>query len=527
VTVYGQNSQASTQREPQRDPTPLVQLEGVAKRFGDVTALAGVDLTFYEGEVHAVLGANGAGKTTLMRILSGIVRPDAGTISFGGRAVTLRSAKHAAALGVGMVHQDFRLVPRFSVAENILLGWSSTPAVIGARYPATRAAKVMEEYGVGLDPDARVVELAVGQQQRVAIVRTLTRDPTLLILDEPTAVLTPQESNGLFEMMRAASGEGKGIAFITHKIPEALAVADRISVLRGGERMATLPARDCDPRQLAEMMIGRDVASAPRRARERGRELLVARNLVAAGDRGETALSDVSLVVHAGEIVAVAGISGNGQSELAEVLAGLRRLTCGEVHVSGVNLTGATPSKFGSAGVAYIPEDRRTTGMALHATVEANAILKSYESKEMRRGMWRNRRAGRTFAQRLVEETEAIVHSIGAPLHHLSGGNAQRLLVGRELRAATTVLIAMYPSQGLDVAASERVRQDLLRAAVNGLGVLLISEDLDEIYTLADTILVLYEGNLVGVTDPSSSTPEELGLLMSGLTRGGGLGARE
>jgi simple sugar transport system ATP-binding protein len=500
------------------EPAPLVRLQGVVKRFGDVVALGGVDLTFYKGEVHAVLGANGAGKTTLMRILSGLVRPDAGDIWFRGRLVTLRSSKDAAEIGIGMVHQDFRLVPRFSVAENILLGWPATPAICRPQSRIASASELLEQYDVDLSPTVRVSELAIGQQQRVAILRTLSRNPTLLILDEPTAVLTPHESAGLFGIMRASAAEGKGIVFITHKIPEALAAADRITVLRGGHRVATLSKGDCDQRQLAEMMIGRDVVAGRRTARERKHEVLVARNVVALGDRGETALKGIDLSVHAGEIVAVAGISGNGQGELAEVLTGLRRVQSGEIVLGSQNLAGASPSKFAAAGLAYIPEDRSTTGMALHATVEANAILKAYETQELRRGPWRNRRAARSFTHRLIEETEAVVSSIIAPVHHLSGGNAQRLLVGRELRAAKTVIIAMYPSQGLDVAASERVRHDLSRAAAAGLGVVLISEDLDEIYSLADTILVLYEGKIAGATDPQSSPPEEVGLLMSGLT---------
>jgi len=497
--------------------SPLARLEKITKTFGGVAALRGVSLTFDVGEVHAVLGGNGAGKTTLMKIMAGLVHPDSGNLWFGSRRVTLRSAKDALRFGVGMVHQDFRLVPQLSVAENIHLGWSSTPKVRSSQTIERRTRALLERYGADLTPSARVSELAVGQQQQVAILRTLSRDPSLVILDEPTAVLTPQESASLFEMMRAAADDGRVVLFITHKIAEALAVASRVSVLRNGELAGSWPRAECESNRLAQAMVGRAIAAIRGRERTRGAAVLLAQCIAALGDRGEPAVRGVDLEVRSGEILGVAGISGNGQLELAETLCGLRPFESGRLTVGGKPVRSGRPRDFIAAGGAFIPEDRIGVGMAADASVEANAILRTYESRQLRRGPWQVGREVSAFARRLVADTEAVVPSLTAPVHQLSGGNAQRLLVGREIRFARTLIVAMYPTQGLDIAASARVREELLVAACRGLGVLLISEDLDEIYTVADVIVVMYHGSIVARIMPSESRPDEIGLLMSGV----------
>jgi simple sugar transport system ATP-binding protein len=382
---------------------------------------------------------------------------------------------------------------------------------------------LLDRFGVDIDPRARVGELAIGQQQQVAIVRTLSREPTLLILDEPTAVLTPQESRVLFEMMRTAASDGKSVLFVTHKIPEALAVAHSVSVLRAGACVATKSRSECIPAELARMMVGQDIQRVLRKSRVLGEPILVVRNLTATGSRGELALRDIDLVVHAGEIVAIAGVSGNGQQELAETLTGMQELHAGEIYIEGRLVKRLTPALFATAGGAYIPEDRRGTGMATDASVQDNAILRSYAHEDLRKGPWHVRRSARKFAETLVRDTRAIIPALTAPIHQLSGGNAQRLLVGREMAAARSLVVAMYPTQGLDIAASERVRTDIARAAEEGLGIVLISEDLDEMFILADTILVLYRGRIVGRGTPGTITSDQIGLLMAGLphdTRG-------
>lgn len=495
---------------------PLVELCGIRKQFGALVALDGVDVGFMAGEVHALLGANGAGKTTLVRIMSGVMRPDGGDVRVEGHHASIRSTRDALSLGIGMVHQDYRLVSGFTVGENLHLGWEQTRPWATPKWMAENASKLCERYNVDLDPRAIVGDLSVAQQQQVAILRTLIREPRVIILDEPTAVLTPVETEGLFSMLRGIAHEGRAVVFITHKLFEALSVSERVTVLRNGRRIATMEAAGCDPRMLTQMMVGHNVESIQRPPSVRGEPVLAAQHVVALGDRGERSLDDVTITAHAGEIVGVIAVAGNGQRELAEVMTGLRRIESGTILLGNIDVSNSSPAEFIRAGVGHIPEDRMSTGVALDATVEANSVLKVVDAERFRFGPWLRRRAIRHFADDLVIGTQAVVPSIGSPIRHLSGGNIQRLLVGREVLSGKRALVAAYPTRGLDVAASDRVWRSLVQAANDGVAVLVISEDIDEVIAYGDVIAVLYRGRVAGMCSGSDATREEIGMLMVG-----------
>ena len=501
------------------DREPVVSLKQISKRFGDLNANDRLSVDLYEGEVHAFLGENGAGKTTLMNILSGVLQPDKGEIWWQGRKVTLHSPKDAVRRGIGMVHQHFRLVRRFTVAENLHIGWSASPRFLRASTLENRARELATRFEIDIDPSAQVGQLSAGEQQRVAILRTLARGAKVVILDEPTSVLTPQEGETLFRSIRALSAEGRTVVFISHKLDEVLKVSDRVTVLRAGRRVATRLTEDCGVRILAQMMVGRDVVlRIPREMNEPGEPVLVARELCALDDRGLLALHNLDLEVCAGEIVGVAGVAGNGQSELSEVLTGVRHVSAGRITVSGKDVTDAGPTDFIRAGVGHIPEDSRSTGLVLSEAIWRSAILKSYRARPIRRGPLLNRRAARQFAHALVASVELSFESVDAPVRHLSGGNAQRLLAGREILAASRLLIAMHPTSGLDIGAIDKVWSGLLAARSAGVGVLLISGDLDEVLSLSDRIVVLYGGRIVGEFSGRDADRQSIGLLMGGAT---------
>ncbi len=503
------------------DAEPVLSLSAISKRFDDVLANDDVDLDLYPGEVHAVVGENGAGKSTLMNIVSGVYVPDEGTIRVHGRETLFASPADAVRCGIGMVHQHFRLIPRFTVAENVHLGLPETPRRVSSEQLETRTRELGERYGIDVNPTARVVHLSVGEQQRVEILRTLARDPEVLILDEPTAVLTPQEVESLFDVIRLTRGRGTTVVLIAHKLDEVMAIADRVTVLRRGRRIATLPRAECDRDTLVSHMLGEQ---APPRSvldpMRPGAPVLRAENVSALGDRGNLALADIELAVHAHEIVGVAGIAGNGQPELSEVLTGLRRASSGRVVVGDKDVSSGSPLDFIRAGVGHIPEDRRSTGLVLGQPVWANAVLKAYRSSELRHGPLLSRSRAHDMAGSLTEGAKVSIPSLDAPVDHLSGGNAQRLIVARENRIATHALVAVHPTRGLDLAATEQVRSAILEARRQGLGILLISEDLDEVMTIADRILVLCGGRLMGEFDRASADRQRIGMLMSGVADG-------
>jgi simple sugar transport system ATP-binding protein len=494
---------------------PRAAMRGIGKSFGATVAGDDVSIDLWSGEVHALLGENGAGKTTLMNVLSGFIRPDAGQIFIDGRAVDIRSPGHAFDLGIGMVHQHFRLIERMTVAENLDLGWRESPRLRGARAVAAHTTKVLERLSLHLDPSAYVADLSVAEQQLVEIGRTLARGARVLILDEPTAVLSPPEAEQLFALVRGVTAEGTAVVFISHKLREVLAVADRVSVMRAGRLVETRDAASVDERSLARLMIGRDLETQARRsAPQVSRPVLVAEGICADNDRGLPALHDLSLTVHAGEVVGVAGVAGNGQRELAEALTGLRPTTAGTVSVEGTDLTGANARTFIDAGLNYVPEDRYGSGLVPGEAIWRNSVLRTYRGAALSRGPLLRRGAAREAARELCEAMQLSTNDVDRAVRQLSGGNAQRLLSGREVRAATNAVVVAHPTRGIDVGGAEAVRGALLDGRARGLATLVISDDLDELFALADRLLVLYEGRIVGEFLAGSVDEDALGLLM-------------
>ena len=500
---------------------PAVRLRGITKRFPGVVANDGVDFEAAAGEVHALLGENGAGKTTLSNVMTGLYRPDEGSIELYGRPVEFRSPRDALDAGVSMVHQHFRLVGAFTVAENVVLGDHRGEARtfrLRPRRIERRVAELGEQYGLAVNPRAKIWQLSLGEQQRVEILKALYRESRVLILDEPTAVLTPQEAETLFVTLRSMADDGRTIVFISHKLNEVKAVAERVTVLRGGRSVATAPTADATPQSLAELMVGRELAAIrPERVEVpvEDETLLEVEDLWADGDRGETALRGVSLRIRAGEILAVAGVAGNGQRELAETITGLRPATRGLISVRGKRLRGGDPRRAIRAGIAHVPEDRLGTGVAPSLDVASNAALKSYRGQ----GPFLRRRLIRRRADELIRTFDVRGATHATPARQLSGGNLQKVVLGREFSAKPSVLVAASPTRGLDVAAIASVHGYLREAAAEGMAILLISEDLDEILALAHRVVVLYEGELAGEVDPRGATVNEIGLLMAGGSR--------
>jgi ABC-type uncharacterized transport system ATPase subunit len=497
----------------------VVQMRNIWKRFPGVAANQRIDLDLRAGEVHALLGENGAGKTTLMNILSGLYRPDAGEIWIDGRLADLSSPADAIRHGVGMVHQHFRLVDTLTVAENIYLGWQQAPRLVSPAGLAKRVAATARELGYEVEPGALIVQLSVGEQQRVEILKALTRGVRVLILDEPTAVLTPSETAELLKALRVMASKGHTVVFISHKLSEVLAVSDRITVLRNGQRVATNPAAECDHRLLARLMMGQDVELQDyNRQGTPGSGILDLQGVSAVSDRGLPALREVDLVVRRGEILGIAGVSGNGQRELAEVITGLRPVTGGRILLDGIDCTGKPPAQLCAAGVGHIPESRLGTGLFPSLSVLHNAILREYRRPPLRRGVRLVGEAAVELASDLVQQADVRVPHLGVAVQNLSGGNQQKLLTKREMRIASRVLVAMHPTRGLDVVATEDLRQALVAHRNNKVAVLLVSEDLDEILMLSDRVAVMCDGRVMGLFDSAQANRENVGLLMGGGT---------
>jgi general nucleoside transport system ATP-binding protein len=504
-------------------PEIVLGLRGITKRYPGVVANDGVDFELRRGEVHALLGENGAGKTTLMQILSGLVAADAGEILLRGRPTVVDSAKAAIGHGIGMVHQHFMLVEVMTVAENLAIGAEPRRRgiLLDRRAAAARVRALSERFGLAVAPDARIEDLSVGQQQRVEILRALDRGASILILDEPTAVLTAQEARDLFRIVRELTAAGTSVVFISHKLEEVLAVADRITVLRRGRTVKTVPAAGATVGQLARLMVGREVLLRLEKPPARiGAPVLEVTGLHVRDARGLEAVAGVSLSVRAGEIVGLAGVDGNGQAELVEAIAGLRRPESGTVTVGGRDLTGKSPRHVLDAGVAYIAEDRQRRGLVLPFSLAENLALRGY------RAPWANRfgllsRGGIVArAARLLGEYDVRGGGPATLASALSGGNQQKLVVARELSIEPTLLIAAQPTRGVDVGAAEFFHRRLLDQRKEGRGILLVSLELDEILELSDRILVMYEGRIAGEFEPSASE-DEVGLAMAGRATAG------
>jgi ABC-type uncharacterized transport system ATPase subunit len=493
---------------------PTISMLGIVKDYGPVRALDGVDLELVPGRVHAVVGENGAGKTTLMQVLAGHVARDAGWILLDGREADISSVADAHRLGISMVHQHFMLFPSLTVAENLTIGREPRRRGLFDREAARAVVRELSErFGLGVDPDARVASLSVGALQRVEILRALYRQAGILILDEPTAVLTPQESGRLFDTIRGLADEGRTIVFVSHHLDEVLDHAEQVTVLRDGRVTANLPAAETDVPTLARAMVGRDVViDVERPALEPGRPALELYGVRAAG------LGPIDLVVRAGEIVGVAGVAGNGQGELADVVAGLVPATAGRIVVDGREVTAASVAERRAAGICYIPEDRYRRGLAADASIRDNLALGRHAGKPGDRRRLLDLDGIRRRCERVVPAFRIPARNLDAPVRTLSGGNAQRVVLARELADPHAVTIAAQPTRGIDVAATEFVRRALLDRRVTGSGVLLISSDLEEIRTLCDRIIVLYGGRIAGELAASEADELRLGLLMAGAT---------
>jgi ABC-type uncharacterized transport system ATPase subunit len=498
-------------------PPPAVELLGIVKRFPGVLANDRVDFELRRGEVHGLLGENGAGKSTLMNILAGLYRPDEGQIRVDGRAIDFASPREAIAVGLGMVHQHFTLVPSQTVTENIVLGLDRPRFRLDLDRLHRDVRDLAERFGLVVDPRARIWQLSVGEQQRVEILKLLYRGARVLIMDEPTAVLAPHEVESLTATLRSMVADDRSVVFISHKLGEVLGVADRITVMRQGRVMAAgIAAAGVTRRELARLMVGRDMlVSLERASVEPGDVVLRLRGVSAVSDRDLPALRGVDLDVRAGEIVGVAGVAGNGQSELAEVVTGLRPST-GSIQLHGEEI-GNRPAGIPIAmGVAHVPEDRIGVGTAPNLSVTDNVIMKSYRLPPISRGWVLYGPAARRKAESLRTSYSIAAPSIETRVRHLSGGNLQRLILAREIESHPRLMVACQPTRGLDVGAIETVHRLLLERRAAGTATLLISEELDEILALADRVAVIYEGRIVGVFDAATADVHELGLLMTG-----------
>jgi ABC-type uncharacterized transport system ATPase subunit len=487
------------------------------KRFPGIVANDHVNFELRKGEIHTLLGENGAGKSTLMNVLDGIYYPDDGEITIEGKRVDLRSPLDSMKHGIGMIHQHFMLVESLSVIENVVLGLESQGFYIDKKAVAGKIEAIARKYGFRVDPYAKIWQLSVGEQQRVEIIKTLFKGARILILDEPTAVLTPQESEELFGILREMKSEGKSIVFISHKLGEVMSVSDRITVLQKGRLVGTVDTAAITERELAKMMIGRDVLfRLERKETSEGPEVLKVEGAQAFNDRGIVALNKLVITVHGGEIMGVAGVAGNGQVELAECITGLRHLMGGHVLVEGVDMTNASPCAIASAGVNYIPADRLGVGLVPNLSTVENAMLRKYKQDPMCRRTFIDYGAACTYADGLIEKFDIAVPLKNAPVKVLSGGNMQKLLLAREIEENPKLLIAEHPTRGLDVGATEFVRKTLLEQRDHGVAVLLISEDLDEILMVADRVAVMYEGRIVGIVNAHHVDIAQIGLMMAG-----------
>ncbi|NMC28620.1 MAG: ABC transporter ATP-binding protein [Pelolinea sp.] len=494
-----------------------VQMRGISKHFPGILANDGIDLDVYSHEILALLGENGAGKTTLMNILAGLYKPDGGQIFLKGREVEFHSPKDAIEHGIGMVHQHFMLVESLTVTENIILSLQRSGMNLHANQVKQRILELSSQYHLLVDPDASIWQLSVGEQQRVEIMRLLYRGAETLILDEPTAVLTPEEATDLAKILRKMADEGKAVILITHKLNEVTAFSDRVTVLRAGHVVSNLLTKETTKKELARLMVGRDILfHLEKKKCKAGNPVLQLEHVHATNDKGLPALVDVNLQICAGEILGVAGVAGNGQRELAEAIAGLRHIDQGKISANGQDITNSSPFKVISAGISHVPGDRIGVGLASNLPVSDNLVMKAYRNPPIVQGQLVKKKSIVQFVDRLINAFNIKTPSSDTPARLLSGGNQQRLILAREITASQGMLIAVYPSRGLDVGATESVRSTLLEQREKGSAILLISEDLEEINQLSDRVIVMYEGKIMGTVDPETTPLETIGLMMAG-----------
>lgn len=504
------------------EEVPIIKMEGIVKIYSDGTkALKGVDFSVKKGEIHGLLGENGAGKTTLMKILSGMLHPTEGKIYVNGGEVTFKSPADALAKGIGMVHQHFTLVDVFDALHNIILGMEGHGAFskIDVERAKKKLQKLMDELNFQVPLEVPVENLPVGVQQRIEILKMLYRDVDVLILDEPTAVLTPIEVKELFDVLRTLKNQGKTIIFISHKLREVMEITDRVTVLRKGELIGTVNTGEATPQLLARMMVGRDVVlRVEKPPKVPGEPILKVDDLWVKGDRGEEAVKGLSFEVRAGEIFGIAGVEGNGQTELIEAITGLRKVRKGRIILNGKVITAKSPKELYNLGVAHIPEDRINMGLILEMSVAENTILGLHWREKfvgpLNSIRWKN---VKEHAKRLVENFEIVVPGVDSPVKSLSGGNQQKLIVAREVSKEPLLIVASQPTRGVDVASTEYIRNYLIKLRNEDKAVLLVSADLDEVLQLSDRMAIMYEGQFVGIVKPEEVTEEQIGLMMGGI----------
>jgi ABC-type uncharacterized transport system ATPase subunit len=500
--------------------TTVLELRDITKRFPGVLANDHIDLTLEEGEIHALLGENGAGKTTLMNILYGLYQPDQGEILVRGKTIDVHSPSDAIASGVGMVHQHFMLVPVFTVTENVMLGDEEvkTGGVLNRKQASQKIRQISEQYGLQVDPDTYIKDLPVGVQQRVEIIKLLYREADILILDEPTAVLTPQEADELFKIMRSLTERGKSIIFITHKLREVMDVADRITVIRRGKVIGSTRPSEADQSMLAEMMVGRAVQLEVERTPAKvGGTVLTVEDLVVLDERHQVAVDGISFDVRAGEVLGIAGVQGNGQTELVEALTGLRPPVSGKVSLVGEEITNAKPRQITELGSAHVPEDRQRDGLVLTFPIQDNLVLNTYYQPPFTKGVIMDESKIQEQAGRLIQEFDVRTPSAMTPAGSLSGGNQQKVIVAREFSRPIRLLIASQPTRGLDVGSIEYIHARIIGKRDEGCAVLLVSSELDEIMGLSDRIAVMYRGKIIEILTAEQATKEKVGLLMAGV----------
>ena len=496
----------------------VLQVKNISKHFPGVLANDHINFGLRKGEIHTLLGENGAGKTTLMNILDGIYYPDEGEIYLNGKKVDIRSPFEATKNGIGMIHQHFMLVDTLTVLENVVLGLESQGFYLNKKKIAERIKEISQNYNLNINPYAKIWQLSVGEQQRVEIIKTLFRGAKILIMDEPTAVLTPQEADTLFKILRRMIKEDKSIIFISHKLDEVMKISDRITVLRKGKLVGTVDKKEIKQKELAKMMVGREVLfRLDRNPIRRKGEVLKIEDLETHNDKGIKILRGINFSLPGGEIFGLAGVSGNGQTELAEVIVGLRRAIAGKVYIKGEEVTNLCPKAITKEGTNYIPPDRLKVGLVPNLSSVENAILRRYDREPISRGIFLNYEEAAKYTRELIKQFNIMVPRENAPVKFLSGGNLQKLILAREIREEPALLIAVHPSRGLDVGATEFVRKKLLEERDQGVAILLISEDLEELLMISDRIGVIYEGKIVGMVDIDDANINEIGLMMAGV----------
>lgn len=502
-------------------PEIVVEMRNIVKQFGDFKANDNVNLEVRKGEVHALLGENGAGKSTLMNVLTGLLEPTEGEIRINGETVIIDSPDRAAELNIGMVHQHFMLIDKFTVAENIMLGNEEHKmGLIDSKTTAKAVLELSERYGLKVDPYAKVEDISVGQQQRVEILKALYSGSDILILDEPTAVLTPQEIDELMKVIQALAAEGKAIIIITHKLDEIKAAADRCTVIRRGRGIGTVDVADTTQQQLADMMVGREVSFSVDKEPAQPKEVILSvENLNVKDTRGLPAVTDLSFDVRQGEILGIAGIDGNGQSELIQAISGLTQVESGNIHLGTVDVANQKPRFITETGLGHIPEDRQKHGLILEMSLANNIALQTYYKEPLSKNGILNYDAIKEYALRLIEEFDVRMQSEDNPVGSLSGGNQQKAIIAREVDRDPDLLIAAQPTRGLDVGAIEFIHQRLIEQRDNGKAVILMSFELDEIMDVSDRIAVMHGGEIIDIVEASETNETELGLLMAGVSR--------